>query len=79
MLKQVCIIPFKRDFLIKFNALNSTPLEIIESVDMLRVLEHGYKVKMVLTKFDTYSVDTIDDLKKVEKLMASDLLMNQYK
>lgn len=79
MLKQVCIIPFKRDFLIKFNALNSTPLEIVESVDMLRVLEHGYKVKMVLTKFDTYSVDTIDDLKKVEKLMASDLLMNQYK
>lgn len=79
MLKQVCIIPFKRDFLIKFNELNSTPLEIVESVDMLRVLEHGYKVKMVLTKFDTYSVDTIDDLKKVEKLMASDLLMNQYK
>lgn len=79
MLKQVCIIPFKRDFLIKYNALNSTPLEIVESVDMLRVLEHGYKVKMVLTKFDTYSVDTIDDLKKVEKLMASDLLMNQYK
>lgn len=79
MLKQVCIIPFKRDFLIKFNALNSTPLEIVESVDMLRVLEHGYKVKMVLTKFDTYSVDTIDDLKKVEELMASDLLMNKYK
>ncbi|MFQ5787776.1 MAG: 3-deoxy-manno-octulosonate cytidylyltransferase [Thermodesulfobacteriota bacterium] len=79
MLKQVCIIPFKRDFLIQFNALNPTPLEVIESVDMLRVLEHGYKVKMVLTKFETYSVDTIDDLRKVEALMASDMLMSKYK
>ena len=38
MLKQVCIIPFRRDFLLKFNNLAPTPLEIIESVDMLRVL-----------------------------------------
>ena len=68
--KQVCVIPFRRDFLIKFNALTQTSLEIAESVDMLRVLEHGHKVKMVLTKFVTYSVDTIDDLRKVEKLMG---------
>jgi len=48
MLKQVCIIPFRRDFLIKFNRLSASPLEIVESVDMLRCLEHGHKVKMVL-------------------------------
>ena len=47
MLKQVCIIPFRRDFLLKFNKLESTPLEIIESVDMMRVIEHGCKVRMV--------------------------------
>lgn len=76
--KQVCIIPFTRDFLIKFNELEPTPLEIIESVDMLRVLEHGYKVKMVLTKYDTYSVDNIDDLKRVERLMENDELIKQY-
>src|SRR5207247_2571198 len=45
-LKQVCIIPFKRKFLTQFNELPSTPLEIAESVDMLRILEHGGKVKM---------------------------------
>src|SRR4030066_504463 len=77
MLKQVCIIPFKRDFLIKFNEMTPTPLEIVESVDMLRVLEHGYKVKMVLTEFETYSVDTINDLKRVETLMEQDKLMCQ--
>ena len=78
MYKQVCIIPFTRDFLIKFNELEPTPLEIIESVDMLRVLEHGYKVKMVLTKHETYSVDNIEDLKHVEKLMKKDKLMKLY-
>ena len=41
MFKQVCIIPFTREFLLKFNELEPTPLEIIESVDMMRVIEHG--------------------------------------
>lgn len=76
--KQVCVIPFRRDFLIKFNELTPTPLEISESVDMLRVIEHGYKVRMVLTDFDTYSVDTPGDLKRVEKLMQNDALMQRY-
>lgn len=79
MLKQVCIIPFRRDFLIKFNELKPTLLEIIESVDMMRVLEHGYKVKMVSSEFETYSVDTIFDLEKVDKLMKKDLLIKEYK
>ena len=78
MYKQVCIIPFRRDFLIKFNELPPTPLEIIESVDMLRILEHGYKVKVILTEFETYSVDTIEDLKEVELLMKNDRLVLKY-
>lgn len=78
MYKQVPIIPFKRDFLIKFNRLNPTPLEAIESIDMLRILEHGYKVKMVLTKFKTQSVDTSLDLKKAERLMRENRLFLKY-
>jgi 3-deoxy-manno-octulosonate cytidylyltransferase (CMP-KDO synthetase) len=69
MLKQVCVIPFRRDFLIKFNQMESTPLEMAESVDMLRALEHGFKVKMVMSEHETYSVDTLADLKRVEKMM----------
>lgn len=79
MFKQVCIIPFRRNFLMKFNKLEPTSLEIVESVDMMRVLEHGYKVKMVLTEIETYSVDTIEDLQRVEKLMIHDTLLVQYK
>lgn len=78
MLKQVCIIPFRRDFLFKFTQLEPTPLEKIESVDMLRAIEHGYKVKMVLTKFETYGVDTPEDLRLVEEQMKSDPLVIKY-
>lgn len=77
-LKQVCIIPFRRDYLLKFNSLEQTPLEIIESVDMMRVLENGEKVRMVFTEHETSSVDTLEDLKWVEKLMEDDDLMKGY-
>ncbi len=78
MYKQVCIIPFRRDFLITFNELAPTPLEIIESVDMLRILENGFKVKMVFSEYETYSVDTVEDLRKVENLMINDPLIKLY-
>lgn len=67
--KQVCIIPFRRDFLLKYTRMSPTPLEIVESVDMLRVLEHGLKVKMAPTSHSTQAVDTPEDLRKVERLM----------
>jgi len=76
--KQVCVIPFRRDFLLKFDKLTPTPLEIIESVDMMRILEHGYKVKMVVSKIESYAVDTPKDLNYVENLMKSDPLLQQY-
>tara|TARA_A100001011_G_scaffold82215_1_gene85620 strand:- start:488 stop:1195 length:708 start_codon:yes stop_codon:yes gene_type:complete len=67
--KQVCIIPFQRDFLIQYIKMKPTPLEIAESVDMMRILENGFSVYMAKTKYKTQSVDTIKDLKKVEKLI----------
>ncbi|MBL52219.1 MAG: 3-deoxy-manno-octulosonate cytidylyltransferase [Candidatus Marinimicrobia bacterium] len=69
--KQVCIIPFSREGLKNYLSLDETPLEKVESVDMNRILEHGGTVKMVLTKYETYAVDTIEDLKKVESLMLN--------
>lgn len=77
--KQVPIIPFRRDFLFTFNKLNSTPLENAESIDMLRALEHGYKVKMINTEYEVYEVDTLQDLEKVEKMMQNDNLFLKYK
>lgn len=67
--KQVAVMAFHRDFLELYMKLSPTPLEIVESVDMLRVLEHGYKIRMAHTKHQAFAVDTPDDLLKVEKLM----------
>ncbi len=67
--KQVCIIPFRRDYLLEYTRLAPTPLEVVESVDMMRILEYGMKVRMVPTKHKTQAVDTPDDLKRVERLM----------
>ena len=78
MYKQVAIIPFRRDYLLHFNSLKPTQLEEIESVDMLRVLEHGDRIKMVLTDEENVSVDTPEDLSRVIKLMAFDTMMESY-
>jgi 3-deoxy-manno-octulosonate cytidylyltransferase (CMP-KDO synthetase) len=78
MAKQVCIIPFRRDYLLEFNETPQTPLEKIESIDMLRTIESGGKVRMVEMHHRSLSVDTPNDLDRVVKLMAGDALMAAY-
>lgn len=79
MLKQVCVIPFRRDYLLRFNELKPTPLEEIESVDMMRILEHGHKVKMVMTDQQTYSVDTPEDLICVTEVICNEAYLKYEK
>lgn len=76
--KQVCVIPFRRDFLLKYTALPPTPLEEAESIDMLRALEHGYPIRLVKTEYVTQAVDTPSDLARVEQLLQNDALVAQY-
>jgi 3-deoxy-manno-octulosonate cytidylyltransferase (CMP-KDO synthetase) len=76
--KQVCIIPFRRDTLLAYASLEPTPLEESESIDMMRFLEHGYKVRMVETEYDTFSVDTPEDLERVQGMMRTDELTLSY-
>jgi 3-deoxy-manno-octulosonate cytidylyltransferase (CMP-KDO synthetase) len=69
MLKQVCIIPFRRDYLLNFNSMPETELERIESIDMNRIIEHGDKVRMVMIDGNPISVDTKNDLYRVSKVI----------
>ena len=78
MKKQVCVIPFTRDFLLEYNQMEPTPLEIIESVDMMRILENGGKVKMIDTKYITKAVDTEEDIEVVKNMMKNDRLKSEY-
>ena len=76
--KQVCIIPFTAASLHEFIRLPPTALEVAESIDMLRFIEHGRRVKMVQTAYVTHAVDTPDDLKRVEELLQKDSLIKEY-
>lgn len=67
--KQVCVIPFSRKGIIKYMKLKPTILEKIESIDMLRFIENNIKVNMVEINNVTQPVDSLKDLKKVEKLI----------
>lgn len=78
MKKQVCVIPFTRDFLLQYNEMEPTPLEIIESVDMMRIIENGLRVKMIPTIYATKAVDTKEDLDKVNEMMKKDCLFETY-
>lgn len=69
--KQLGLIAFRRSALQKFTELEPTPLEIYESVDMLRFLEHGIKIRMKRTAYRTHAVDIPADINEVERLMNS--------
>jgi len=76
--KQLGIIAFRKNFLRRLTKLPQTPLEQVESVDMLRALEHGYKVRMILSPFQLLGVDEPTDLDNVVRLMKKDPLFGSY-
>ena len=71
------MIPFTNDFLHAFSKLSPTPLEIRESVDMMRAIEHGFKVRMIPCEATGLSVDTEGDRADAEKEMAGDPLFRK--
>ena len=67
--KHIGIYAYKKDFLLKFAKLEPTPLEQSESLEQLRALENGYKIKMIKTKAKFIGVDSIEDLQTVNELL----------
>ena len=78
MLQQTGVIGFSKTFLSIFLKLERTPLEIIEGIDMLRTLEHGYAIKIVASGRPTIGVDTPEELQAAEVILRSDPLTNEY-
>lgn len=76
--KQVCVIPFDRGFLDTYSSIRPTYLEEVESVDMNRVLEHGYKIHMVEIQDESYPVDVPEDVKRVEAALKNCPLVSKY-
>lgn len=76
--KQLGLIAFSKKFLMEFNTLPQTPLEAVESVDMLRAIEHGFDIQGVITTERTISVDTAKELLQAEQLLMKDSLTHLY-
>ena len=76
--RQICVIGFTKKSLKLFQNLKPSNLEITESIDMNRLIENGYRVKMIQTKKDPFPVDTSSDLKKIEKIMIKNKLFKNY-
>ena len=66
--KHVGIYAYRRNFLLKYAALAPTPLEKAESLEQLRALENGYKIKVLESDFQGIGVDTPEDLAAVNAL-----------
>jgi len=67
--KHIGIYAYRRDFLLEYSTLAPTPLEQAESLEQLRVLEHGHRIKVLATDFRFIGVDTPADLERVNALL----------
>ena len=74
-LRQLGVIAFRRDFLATFASLPMTPLERAESIDMLRAIEHGFKVRAVVSPHESFGVDTVDDMDAAAARLSGDPLV----
>jgi 3-deoxy-manno-octulosonate cytidylyltransferase (CMP-KDO synthetase) len=76
--KQVCVVGFRSDSLREYARLQPTPLEQAESIDMLRLIEHGKPIRLISTETRTHAVDIPADLELVKQLMRSDPFLVSY-
>lgn len=71
--KHIGLYAFTKDFLFTFTNLPPSELEEVEGLEQLRVLENGYKIKVVETQFDTIGIDTSEDLERAREVLKSRL------
>ena len=62
---------YRKGFLLTFVGLPEGEWERFEKLEQLRALEYGYTIKVVLTEHDSIEVDTPEDLRRVEEMLAS--------
>lgn len=70
--RHVGLYAYRTDILAKITALPESALEKAESLEQLRWLENGYRIKCILTEHESHCVDTPEDLQRVMRLMGLD-------
>ena len=70
--KHIGLYVYRRDFLLRFSEMAPTPLERLEGLEQLRILENGYRIKAIETSHASIGVDTPEDLHRVERAMRAE-------
>ncbi|WP_417454752.1 3-deoxy-manno-octulosonate cytidylyltransferase [Kiloniella sp.] len=78
MYQQTGIIAYSSSFLAEYAEIPQTPLEIAESVDMLRLIENGIPLFSVKSEVETIGVDTENDRKRAEIFLEKDSTTSRY-
>ena len=65
------IYAYRRDFLDIFTGLPEGKLEKLEALEQLRALEYGYKIKVVITPYDSVEVDNKQELERVRQILTA--------
>jgi len=68
--KHIGIYGYRKRFLMEYSTLPASPLEKIEKLEQLRILENGFQIKVVETKHDSIGVDSEADIELIEKNLA---------
>ena len=63
--KHIGLYVYRREFLLKYAGMPQTGLEAVEKLEQLRALEHGYRIKTIVTEHESFGVDIPGDLSKI--------------
>jgi len=69
--KHIGLYVYRRDFLLRYPEMKVGPLEQAERLEQLRALENGFKIRVVETEYESFGVDTPDDLERVRGLFRA--------
>jgi 3-deoxy-manno-octulosonate cytidylyltransferase (CMP-KDO synthetase) len=69
--KHIGLYVYRRNFLLKYSDLPIGPLEKAESLEQLRALENGFRIRVVETDYESFGVDTPADLERVRQLIRA--------
>ena len=78
-MRQLGMIGFNIAALTQYTNLQPTPLEELESIDMMRLLENDYEINAVISSSPILGVDHPEDIAKADLIMAKDLLLETYR
>jgi len=69
--KHIGLYAYRKKFLMEYSALPVSPLEKVEKLEQLRILENGFSIKVLETNLDSIGVDSVADIEIIEKQLAS--------